>query len=126
MISIEIMAVIAFTLIASAMYTIYRYFDDHIKCIDNKIGDLQRYLKDLNLIHSDMIGNNQKKIELLEQKLKDGLQSNAICCKSSIEPIKRELERLKYLYEKQNHGSIKVVRPEIKQERKPAIPKVKQ
>ncbi|MGJ0429599.1 hypothetical protein [Methylobacter sp.] len=130
MISIEIMVVMAFTLIASAMYIMYRYFDDLVNSLDLQVRcEVDNYVNEVRKTDAEVIDClkiHKNKIELLEQKIKDGLQNNSICCKSSLEPIKKELERLKYLYEKQNHGSIKVVMPEVKSERKASVSKAKE
>jgi len=51
-----------------------------------------------------------KRIDLIEHKLKDGVQSNATCNKALIEKIHSRLD----LLDKNSRGSVSVVIPEIK------------
>lgn len=85
MISTEIALVIVFTLLGTAIFLMYRYFSELInemtRCIDYHEENGRFGLK----CEKEALNN---RIDLLEQKFKDDIQSNAICCKSAIEKLK--------------------------------------
>ncbi len=102
MVPIEIMLTIVFTVLASAMYVMWRYFDDLFCGITSKM-DCQEENRLIGLlIEKELL---IKRIELTEQKLKDGLQSNSLCCRSAIDRISSRLS----LLEADKHGSNKVI-----------------
>lgn len=111
MISTEIALVIVFTLLGTAIFLVYRYFSAVIheltRCIDYHEENGRFALK----CEKEAIN---KRIDLLEHKLKDGLQSNATCSRSSLEKIHARLD----LLDKNTRGSVNVVIPEIKNKSK--------
>jgi hypothetical protein len=122
MISIEMTLIImAFTLMAGVVYTMYRYFDNLICELTRKV-DYHEENGRFGLNCEKEVLN--KRMDLFEQKLKDGLQANSICCRSSIDRINSRFAAL----EKDKHGSINVVISEPKKDkdngtRKPTTPK---
>lgn len=121
MISIEIILVMAFTLMAGVMYMMWRYFDG-LFCELTRVIDYHEENGRFGLNCVKEVLN--KRIDLLEQKTKDAVQSNAVCCRSAIDRINSRFAAL----EKDKHGSINVVISEPKKDkdngtRKPATPK---
>lgn len=85
MISIEIMLVMAFTLIIGVMYMSFRYFDDLICGLQSRVEYNEENGRFGLKCEKEAL---HKRVDLLEQKLKDDIQGNAICCKSAIEKLK--------------------------------------
>lgn len=108
MIAPEIMIVIAFTLMASAIYTMYRHFDEQI-CLAKEQMKFQ-LMDDILVVTS----TDRRQVELLEQKLKDGLQSNSICCRSAIDRMNSRIS----IIEKNQTGSIKVIKKDTPKKEK--------
>jgi hypothetical protein len=68
------------------LYAIYNYIND---CME------QNYIR-MHERSNKMHNGFNDRFNLLEQKLKDGLQSNAVCCKSAVANLKKEMEKLDY------------------------------
>jgi len=110
MISIEIMLVMAFTLMAGVMYMMWRYFDNLI-CELTRVVDYYEENGRFGLNCEKEVLN--KRIDLHEQKTKDAIQSNSICCRSAMDRINSRL----LVLEKDKHGSINVVISEPKKDK---------
>lgn len=114
MISIEIMLVMVFTLMVGVMYMMFRYFDDLTCGLQSNIAYNEENGRFGLNCEKEVLN---KRIDLLEQKLKDGLQGNAICCKSAIDRINSRLSSLDNATNKRtkkDEGSITVVMPNFK------------
>ena len=117
MISLEVLVIVIVGLSSITLYSMYRYFDDLI-CSITKTMDYYEENGRFGLKCEKEVLN--KRIDLLEQKLKDGLQSNAICNKSAIDRINSRLNSLESISSKRtkkDEGSITVVMPEISESR---------
>jgi hypothetical protein len=101
MITIEIMLVITITFVSLMAYVIY-------KLIKNEIDEYICEVRATQSASLDCFKTYGNKIDHIEQKLKDGLQSNSICCRSAIDRINSRIS----LIEKNQTGSIKVVKKE--------------
>jgi len=97
MISIEIMLVMAFTLMAGVMYMMWRYFDNLI-CELTRVVDYYE--------ENGRFGLNCEK-EVLNKRI------DSICCRSAMDRINSRL----LVLEKDKHGSINVVISEPKKDK---------
>lgn len=114
MISAEILIIVIVGLAAITLYSMYRYFEERYACSQEQLDCIDKNMNDL-------IDAHNKATDIWNQKLKDGLQNNAICHKSAIEQLKKEQEQLRLLYEGKREASrsqINVLIPEIKKEQK--------
>jgi hypothetical protein len=64
------------------------------KLIKNEIDEYVCEVQQTQSAMMDCLKTYSDKITLLEQQVKDGLQSNALCCKLAVENIKEENNRL--------------------------------
>lgn len=117
MISLEVLVIVIVGLSSITLYSMYRYFDDLI-CSITKTMDYYEENRLFGLrCEKDLLN---KRIDLLEQKLKDGLQANAICNKSAIDRINSRLNSLESISSKKtkkDEGSITVVIPNLKEKK---------
>ncbi len=110
MVSIEIMLTIVFTILSSVMYVMWRYFDDLIKCFQCDVVRLIEQAAEMSCVE-----DCKKRTDFLEQKCKDSIQSNAICCRSAIDRVNSRISMLENKRTKKDEGSIAVVVPTFKE-----------
>jgi len=82
------------------MYMLYKYFNDiiDVACLESlhKVTDITREFKKVVYeIENTLSKSVNNRIELIEQKTKDGIQSNAICCKSAQDKVRTEFIKIK-------------------------------
>ena len=78
------------------MYTMWRYFDDVTCNVQKDITDIKRD----NQFSTSTICNLNAYAQVIEQKIKDGLQSNAVCCRSGIDRLTSRISLLEKKEEK--------------------------
>lgn len=101
MLTTEIVIIIVLSFISMIAYIIHTL-------IKNEIDEYVCEVRETQSESLNCLKTYGKKIEILEQKLKDGLQSNAICCRSAIDKVNSRIS----IIEKNQTGSIKVVKRE--------------
>ena len=83
----EYLSIALFSITAMVLYSVYRYFCEEICQLDD---DLVR----VNLDTSKEINALNIFIQGMQQQFKDAIQSNSICCKSSIAKLNNRIDEL--------------------------------
>ncbi len=112
MVPIEIMLTIVFSILSSVMYVMWRYFDDLICGLSSNVAYNEENGRFGLNCEKEVLN---KRIDLIEQKCKDSIQSNAICCRSAIDRVNSRISMLENKRTKKDEGSIAVVVPTLKE-----------
>lgn len=91
MISNEIIITLSLTLMAGAIFIMYRYFND---LVEQAFSDICERTEILTGLMNKISDNWKRDIDFLDQRLKDGIQSNSICCKSAMDKLNHKIEAL--------------------------------
>lgn len=69
----------------------YRYFEDLMSCSNKGICDR---IEQLSRLMNKISDNWKRDVDFLDQRLKDGIQNNAMCCKLAIEKLNNKIDAL--------------------------------
>jgi len=80
-----------FSVTVMSMFSLYRYLTDMIESSHDVLCDKTDHLVELVNKVSDKW---EKDMHFMDQKIKDGLQSNAICCRSGLDKLNHRISLL--------------------------------
>lgn len=93
----EFILISVFALNTLALYIMYRYFND---IIEASYADICDRTEQLTVLMNRISDNWKRDIDFLDQRLKDGIQSNSICCRSAIDKLNHKIDTLQPKKEK--------------------------